>query len=281
MSVAASFGWRSLLAPERSVVEAEEAPGFGMARVWISNGEYDFVLDGGSLYVALTVEGSLRYRLGAEEWTVGANDLVVLRGGTRAVASFTEPIVEFRWRLTSTTLSSPAFAQLGERPVAVSGRARDALVSVTNSLLNHRSAGASAALQRFGLGVEELIAAALLDRPAFDGFETVNQDGLLIRAQAAIEENFRDPSFNVEALSGLLHISGPTLHRPYQRLGTTPRTELERRRVREVLKHLPDRSDISTSVLAQTAESSGFRSTRQLQRALRRFREAQDAVSRE
>ncbi|MEV7799578.1 hypothetical protein AB0O14_10840 [Microbacterium foliorum] len=53
-------------------------------------------------------------------------------------------------------------------------------------------------------------------------------------AQVAIEAGFRDPGFDVPKLARELSVSVRTVHNTFTRFGSTPRREIERRRVSEV-----------------------------------------------
>jgi AraC-like DNA-binding protein len=62
-----------------------------------------------------------------------------------------------------------------------------------------------------------------------------------------------------------LSVSVRTVHDTFRRLGTTPRREIERRRVTEV-----DRISTDLLTASEIAERSGFSSSKQLARALAR-----------
>lgn len=118
------------------------------------------------------------------------------------------------------------------------------------------------------MALEHLVAASLEEAREEIGHDSSHHDGLFMAAQVAIETNFRNPTFDVVSLARELSVSVRTVRRAFGRLGTTPRREIERRRITEI-----DRLPTATALTAsEAAERAGFSSAQQLNRALARHR---------
>jgi transcriptional regulator GlxA family with amidase domain len=83
-----------------------------------------------------------------------------------------------------------------------------------------------------------------------------------------IEHGYDDPTLTPSKVAAEILVSDRTLRRVFAAMGTTPRTEIERRRVREV-KDLRSHFGVSHP-FEQLSETAGFGTGRQARAALRR-----------
>ena len=93
---------------------------------------------------------------------------------------------------------------------------------------------------------------------------------LFERAQLVIEESYTDPGFSVDALGQALSVSRSYLYEVFTEFGTSPRREIERRRVVSVLARF-DLETLSAPTLSpEIVGVSGFSSAKRLRQALAR-----------
>lgn len=114
--------------------------------------------------------------------------------------------------------------------------------------------------------MEHLVAGALDEWGALEGNNAaLHRDGLFTSAQLVIESYSRDPGFDAVKLAKELSVSARSVHAAFSAFGTTPRREIERRRLSEV-----DRRSGQLLTLTQNVELSGFTSLRQYRRVAAR-----------
>jgi AraC-like DNA-binding protein len=137
-------------------------------------------------------------------------------------------------------------------------------MALTNATLRQPEAGPASA--HVGHALEHLIAGALQEAgKQSDSTDGLHRDDLFTAAQSVIEAHFQDPAFDVTRLVRELSSTTRHVHAAFRTFGTTPRRQIEERRLAEFERLTPQ-----ILTLAQVAERSGFSSVRQYTRAVAR-----------
>ncbi|WP_424936369.1 MULTISPECIES: helix-turn-helix domain-containing protein [Bacteria] len=262
------FGWMPRGPIDQALVaDTVQHPRFGIGRAWSRFAGYELASSPALAYLVYTVEGGFEFAVGGETVVTDPGTLLLLDGAVPVTTRTVAETARFVWYLTPTILRAGRSRFRYGEPVRLENAPLRALLATTNSILNTAPPPAGAARRHLGMAVEHLVAAALDDAPPVDRHgDSRHRDGLFSAAQLTIEESFRDPSFDLTRLAKELSVSMRTLHSTFSRLGTTPRREVERRRVEEA-RRLAEDLGLRGSELAERA---GFSSTKRLSRALTR-----------
>lgn len=258
------FGWTPTGAIDPSLVaEVTQHGSYGAGRAWSTTASYDLSHAPGRIYLVHTLEGGFDFTVDGAVVAADAGQLVLLDGDAPTAARTRSETARFVWHLAPTFLNPRTARFRFHEPISVGNPTIRALMSLTNSTLNAGSPTRTAAQSHFGMALEHLVAGALSERGTLpDETEAMHRDGLFTSAQLVIESHFRDPAFDVARLARELHTSARRVHTIFSALGTTPRREIERRRLSEV-----ERLTAQILTPLQVIELAGFSSTRQYQRA--------------
>jgi AraC-like DNA-binding protein len=258
------FGWhpRGHIDPSL-VAEIAHHPRFGLGHAWSRSAGYALTTAPTRTYVVLTMEGGFEIDVDGTTVTTEAGSLIFLNGDAPTTARSLTETARFVWHLEPTFLHPRrAKFQYGE-PISTGGASVEALTTMTNALVKAPVPTGETARRHFALSFENLFAAVLEQGTGRHPNMAHHRDGLFMAAVVAIEAHFRDPAFTGCRLAKEMSVSLRTLQEAFSRMGTTPRREIERRRVTEA-----DRvSAIETMSAASLAERVGFTSARQLNRA--------------
>jgi AraC-like DNA-binding protein len=263
------FGWHPRGRVDSSLVaDTAQLSRFGAGNAWSRSARYALTTAPTRMYLVLTMEGGFEFTVDGSPVSTAPGELILLNGEAPTAARSLTDTARYVWYLEPTFLHAGPFRfQHGEPIPTGGGAAVRALTSMTNALLTAPAPVTGAAGRHLALSFENLVAGVLADasRPPQNG-TTEHRDGLFMAALAAVEAHFRDPAFTVARLAQEVSVSVRTLHGTFSSMGTTPRREIERRRVTEAhqLSTTRERS------AADLAEQSGFTSSRQLSRALSR-----------
>jgi AraC-like DNA-binding protein len=264
------FGWHPYGRIDTTLVaEIAQHPRFGMGHAWSRSAEYNLTTAPERIYLVLTMEGGFEFTVDGEDVTAEPGSLIVLDGAVPTTArTFTET-ARFVWHLEPTMLN-PAQSRFrfGE-PIPTGGTSVEALTAVTNTLLQAPPPATELARHHLASSLENILVAVVEESGHRQHGAPHHRDGLFMAALTVIGTRFRDPAFNVARLARELSISERPLHHAFHSMGTTPRREIERRRVTEA-NHLAAASPPPMSTLRELAARSGFTSTQQLTRALAR-----------
>lgn len=263
------FGWhpRGKIDP-LLVAETAEHLRFGVGHAWSRSARYALTSDPRRIYLVLTVEGGFEFDVGGELVPTEAGSLVLFDGEVPTTARTITDTARYVWYLEPAVLrEGKSRFRFGE-PIPAGGSTLQALTSMTNAILDtHIAPTTSTARRHLALSFEHLLASVLDDiNPLETQDAASHRDNTFTAALASIEAHFRDPAFSVTRLAKDLSVSLRTLHTTFASLGTTPRREIERRRVTEANQL----ADLGPITLADLAARSGFTSSRQLARALDR-----------
>lgn len=261
------FGWhpRGRIDPSL-VAEIAQHPRFGMGHAWSRSAGYSLTEAPERTYLVLTVEGGFEFTVDGVPSTTEPGSLILLDGQAPTTARTLTDTARFVWHF------EPSFLRPGRsrfafgEPIPTAGTSVRALTSMTNALLSATAPTTETSRRYLALSFENLLAGVLEERGASTGESAHHRDGLFMAALAAIETRFRDPGLTVAALAKDLSVSTRTLHHTFTDMGSTPRREIERRRLTEA-KKLSGGHGTSTS---DVAERAGFTSSRQLARSLAR-----------
>lgn len=261
------FGWhpRGRIDPGL-VAETTRHPSFGAGRAWSNSAGYSLTTDPQRLYLVYTVEGAFEFDVDGRAVVAEAESLVLFEGAAPTLARTLTTTARFVWYLEPTFLQPGRSRFRFHEPVSMRNTSIRALMTMTNTLLNAPTPTTASARRHTAGALEHLVAGALDEAGALRSGDSRHRDGLFMASQVAIEAGFRDAGFDVTALAREVSVSVRTLHDTFARLGTTPRREIERRRLTEA-RRLTAAGDLSVSVVA---EESGFSSIKQLRRALGR-----------
>ena len=256
-----------------SVADTLQHPKFGIGRAWSRSAGYSLAADPNLLYLVYTVEGGFEFEVDGTPVVAERESLILLDGGAPTQAQTLTETARFVWYFSPTFLDPRRSQFRFHEPIPMNNASSRALLSMTNSVLNASPPSTERAQRHLGLSLEHLIVGALEEAGADDhGKDSRHRDGLFMAAQLVIEAQFRDPAFAVSTLAKELCVSVRTLHDTFSRFGTTPRREIERRRIHEVDIVSSDTSLTS----AEISTLSGFSSPKQMSRALARARQPLD-----
>jgi AraC-like DNA-binding protein len=262
------FGWQPHGPIDPALVaETVADPRFGIGRAWSNSAGYRLVTAPKLTYLVYTVEGGFDFTVDGSTVHADPGSLILLDGEAPTTARTTAETARFVWYFEPRLLHPSRSRFRFHEPIPVQNAPFRTLTAMTHSTLDAPPPASRAVRHHLGAALEHLVSAALEEaNSAHIRPDSRHRDGLFMAAQRSIELHFRDPSFNVSRLAKDLTISIRTLHETFRRLGTTPRREIERRRITEVGRI----SDTSMLTAAETADQVGFSSTQQLNRALAR-----------
>ncbi|MCS5524672.1 helix-turn-helix domain-containing protein [Curtobacterium flaccumfaciens pv. oortii] len=241
-------------------------PTFGMGHAWSRSSTYDLTTVPGRIYLVLTAEGSFQFDVDGVPVRTEPGSLILLDGETPTGARTLMDTARFVWHIEPTILDPKRSRFHFGEPIPTGGAAIRALTSMTNAFLSTPAPTSSIVQHHLALAFENVLIAAL-DEAGKYRHAGAHRDGVFTAAVAAIERNFRDPGFTVARLSGELSLSPRTLFDTFRSIGSTPRRELERRRVNEANRLA---EAVPTMSMTELAARSGFTSTRQFTRSLER-----------
>lgn len=261
------FGWHPRGRVDTSLVaEIEQHPRFGMGHAWSNSSAYDLTPAPTRTYLVLTVEGGFEFNVGGSPVLTEPGSLILLDGEVPTIARTLTDTARFVWHLEPTMLDPNRSRFRYGEPVPTGGAAIRALTSMTNAFLTSPAPTSDTIRHHLALSFENLLIAAL-DEAGEHRHTATHRDGLFMAAIAEIEAHFRDPGFTVAHLAKEVSVSVRTLHDTFRSIGSTPRREIERRRISEVHRLATAHPAIPAPELAARA---GFTSARQLTRALSR-----------
>ncbi|WP_431030818.1 helix-turn-helix domain-containing protein [Plantibacter sp. RU18] len=262
------FGWqpRGAIDP-RLVAETTQHPRFGIGRAWSSSAGYQLSAAPKLTYLVYTVEGGFDFTVDGSSVHADAGSMILLDGEAPTTAQTTSETARFVWYFEPSLLRPGSSRFRFHEPIPMRNASLRALIAMTHSVLDSPAPRSDSARWHLGISLEHLVSGAL-DEAGSDevGADSRHQDGLFMAAQLAVETHFRDPAFSVTRLARELSVSVRTIHGTFSRLGTTPRREIERRRITEVGRL----SAAGTAPAAEIADRVGFSSSKQLKRALAR-----------
>lgn len=262
------FGWHPRGPIDTILVaEVEQHRGFGLGHAWSRSAGYTLTADPRRIYLVLTMEGGFEFTVDGALVRTEPGHLVLLDGEVPTVAQTLDATARFVWYLEPTFLR-PGYAPFsyGE-PLVTNGTSMQPLISMSNAVIGSPRARTGEAQRHLALSFEHLLANALHEVGTERNRMAEHRDGLFMAALGAVETHFRDPAFDVTRMAKEISTSVRHLHTVFQSMGTTPRRELERRRVTEAKTLAVASAPSSTHELAAR---SGFTSSRQLTRALNR-----------
>ncbi|WP_146116833.1 hypothetical protein [Microbacterium sp. MYb64] len=259
------FGWTPTgIIDPTLFAKVSQQPGYGVGRAWSAKATYDLSRAPKRIYLVHTVEGGFDFTVDGETVTTRAGQLVLLDGDAPTSARTRAATARFVWHLTPTFLSPRSHRFRFHEPLSVDNGTMQGLMALTNATLRHPEA--APASTHVGHALEHLIAGALEEAGTLSGTaDAVHRDDLFTAAQGVIESRFRDPAFDVNRLARELSSTARHVHAAFRTFGTTPRRQIEERRIAEFERLTPQ-----ILTLTQVVERSGFSSIRQYTRAAAR-----------
>lgn len=262
------FGWqpRGMIDPGL-VADTMQHPRFGIGRAWSNSAGYSLSAAPNLTYLVYTVEGGFEFDVDGTPVEAEPSSLILLDGEAPTTARTLSETARFVWYFEPTFLHSGRSRFRFHEPIPMRNASLRALLSMTNSVLNSTPPSTESGRRHLGIALEHLVAGALDEAGSHElGRDSRHRDSLFMAAQLAIEANFRDPAFSVPRLAKELSVSIRTVHEAFSQFGTTPRREVERRRVNEVDRLRAAGVRFTSSL----AEQAGFSSPKQMNRALGR-----------
>jgi len=261
------FGWhpRGRIDPAL-VAETAQRTRFGFGHAWSRSAGYSLTTAPERLYLVLTMEGGFDFTVDGATVSAEPGSLILLDGEAPTLARTTTETARFVWYLEPTFLRPGRSRFRYGEPITTSESAVNVLTTMTNSLLRTPPPATADSERHLTLAFENLLASVLDDAKPSHRAAPQHRDRLFMAALDAVERGFRDPAYSVGRLATEISVSQRTLYNTFSSMGTTPRREIERRRITEAIRLTEDAS----LPPAECAELSGFRSARQLTRALHR-----------
>lgn len=267
------FGWHPRGRIDTTLVaEIAQHPRFGLGHAWSRSAEYNLTTTPERTYLVLTVEGGFEFTVDGETVTADAGSLILLNGEVPTIARTTTETARLVWHIEPTTLHPARTRFRYGEPIPTGGGAVEALTAMTNTMLQLQPLMNETAQHHLGLSLENVLTAVVEESGHRQHGAPHHRDGLFMAAQTAITTHFRDPAFSVARLARELSVSERTVQAAFTTMGTTPRREIERRRVAEANQLRAAAPRIPPRELAAR---SGFTSTQQLTRALIRAKRNQ------
>jgi len=262
------FGWHPRGAIDTSLVaEIAQTPRFGAGHAWSHSAQYALTEAPERSYLVLTMEGGFDFTIDGTPVRTEPGSLIVLQGDTPTLARTLGSTARFVWHLEPTVLRPEHSRFAYGEPFRVGGTALQGLMAMTNGMVRSLAPVNDIARRHLALAFEHLLVGVIEESgPQRNTDLAAHHDGLFMAAVAVIETRFRDPGLSVERIAKDLAVSVRTLHATFARTGTSPRREIERRRVAEA-GHLADLVALTPSELATRC---GFTSVRQMTRSLGR-----------
>ncbi|GGL36969.1 helix-turn-helix transcriptional regulator [Phycicoccus endophyticus] len=266
------FGWNPQGAIDPSLVaDTVQHPRYGLGRAWSRSATYTLQGAPKRTYLVFTVEGGFEFGIDRSTVVAEPGSLILLDGQAPVTARTLAHTARYIWYLEPTVLRPRQSRFRFHEPINAEGSALSALTRMTNAMSGSAAPRTESGRRHLGLSLEHLLAAVLDEADSCGSVgDSRHRDGLFMAAQAAIESYYQDPAFSVTRLARELAVSVRTVHETFRRLGTTPRREIERRRLSDA-ERLRSAEGLTA---AQTAERAGFTSAKQLARALARARAA-------
>lgn len=257
------FGWHPRGQVDKSLVaEIAQHPRFGLGHAWSRSAAYDLTTAPERTYLVLTMEGGFEFDVDGTVVTTEPGSLVLLNGAAPTTARTLTDTARFVWHLEPTFLHPKQSRFHFGEPIPTGGASVQALTSMTNALLKAPAPANNRTRRHLALSLENLLA-GVLDESGRRTADMTHRDGLFMAALSVIETHFRDPAFAVPRLARELSVSVRTLHNTFHSMGSTPRREIERRRMAEASQLAGDPTISAKDLAART----GFSSSRQLTRA--------------
>lgn len=261
------FGWHPRGRIDTTLVaEIQQHRRFGLGHAWSRSAEYTLTTDPRRIYLVLTMEGGFEFTVDGAPVRTEPGSLVLFDGEVPTTARTLQGTARFVWYLEPTFLHRDRSTFGYAEPIAATGTSTRLLISMTNALIGVPDPRTGAAQRRLALSFEHLLAAALHEAGSEQDRMAEHRDGLFMAALGALEAHFRDPAFNVARMAKEISTSVRHVHAVFQTMGTTPRREIERRRVTE----FNTLAAAAPAGLPELAARCGFTSPRQLGRALDR-----------
>lgn len=243
-----------------------------IGRAWSAGLALDSVaLPNGMKRVLIGAEGNMTLQLAHDSVTLSRQQLLILDAQDSIRVSSAEPWARFEWIVQAAALGLQRHEPGHGRSLEISQAHWELIAAISNSLINTEMSLESPGLTMIGGVLSQTITAALADQlnPQGDGARPIHP--LLLSARRLIAENYANPSYSVEDLRNDLSISKTHLHRLFATAGTSPRRDLERRRVMAAQEMIHALSATRPSDLAEIATAAGFSSRERMQRALLRW----------
>ncbi|MGC0368577.1 hypothetical protein [Microbacterium sp. SLBN-111] len=261
------LGWKNLGDTTGLQADGVGTSSYYIGRAWSPTGLYEGIPEPGAMYAFITIEGGGTLTYDGTSMDVSRDHMVFMNAEADITIHLSSASARYLWKLKPTVLNNPLVRERIGEPLPVGPEVWKIAGALTNSALEADSAVTTSGY--FANASENLLAAV---------FETVRQPARLVpssrpdlvygEAMHVIEQRYNDVALTPTTIAAEVLVSERTLRRAFAAMGTTPRTEIERRRVRELndlLKHFG-----VTRAFEHLSEMSGFSSARQARSALRR-----------
>ena len=262
-----ALGWKNLGDTSGLQADGVGTSAHYIGRAWSPTGVYEGIPEAGAMYAFITIEGGGDVTYDGTPMDVGRDHLVFMDAEADIGIRLRAATARYLWKLRPTVLNNPLVRQRIGEPLPIGPEVWRIAGSLTNSALE---AGPAVTTSRYFAQASENLLVAV--------FETVRQPTRIVpssrpdlvygEAMYVIEHGYDDPTLTPSKVAAEILVSERTLRRAFAAMGTTPRTEIERRRVRE-LTELRAHFGVSRP-FEQLSEMAGFSTGRQARAALRR-----------
>lgn len=263
------LGWRSTQHSDSLEIEGDGVESFRVARAFSGGDRYVATPRSNHLHTILLLEGDGTVHYDGTPIPFRSQQVLFLDAEASVVIDVTLPSARFVWNFSPLVLKSNVISPVLGEPIAVDIDAMRPLLALTNAGI----LGKSVTRDPFAVqtSTEIFLRSGILRNGYSTGTRRGNTtDAYFSRAHLEIETHFRNPSFGVERLSANLNVSTRHLRRVFAAMDTSPRRELERRRISEARGLLEHSHAASGRAQDFIAESSGFTSRRSMFSALTR-----------
>ncbi|MDR6865845.1 AraC-like DNA-binding protein [Microbacterium resistens] len=263
------LGWSGRAEGARSVADLVAGEDWLVASVRTGPFDAQAVDLGASVCRAIIgVAGQAQFEVGDVSFGLRPREVLVINGDQPLRARADEHWTRWEWQLTSPPSGLVRARVIRPLPFAVDAPVHRLMGSMTSSLIASPPDPASRAQVFVYRALSQIVVAAVADSLRLGS----TKQRLYERAQFVIESRYVDPTFSVEALCRALSTSRSYLYEVFAGFETSPRLEIERRRIVSVLARFDLETLDAPSLSAEVIGISGFSSAKQLRRALFRYR---------
>jgi len=268
----AALGWAAEAIPTGSV-ETASGDGWTVARIRTSGGRLEAHDLGPELCrVIVGVDGAARVETSGADVEIGPRSLIVVNGDQPLTVSSAQAWARYELLLHSPPSGLVRARVVRPRPFAISGASSRLIGAMAGALIAEPPVEPGKEQVFIGRALSQVVVAAIADSLRLGSTRQL----LFERAQHLIEMHYADPAFTVEDLYGGLNTSRSYLYEVFAAYGTSPRRELETRRLEAVRARVALERGRELAITPELLGVSGFSSAKQLRRALRRASEARD-----
>ncbi|MDR6866397.1 AraC-like DNA-binding protein [Microbacterium resistens] len=273
-----ALGWEAgPRPPARASVERAQADSWGVARLWTTPTvltSHPPARGTEGYRVILGIDGDASLLVEGQDIALRPGQLIVLDGSLTIRTENRALWARVEWHLRAPLLRHAEFAEHLSTAVPIRTSHADLIATTTNVISTNLQMAQGPGSPYLLDALTGIVAAAIADSTGAPSALTPAQAVIFQRAIADIGERFRDKDLSADGIARSLAVSRGYLHQVFTAARSTPRQEIESRRVAAALALLDASPSGGRGILERVADRSGFSSARQMRTAIRRQQDA-------